>query len=152
MSSIESAILSKFTEFIVKELSDKMQKAKDVLLFKFSPSRISKTTLKRASATNTKWSDTPALTFTNPFKKDIKIKEISMVGDASFLTMGMVKIMIDEEILFESLEAGNFTDMPIGSDIKIIEGKTIKRDKEISVYLKTSTTVINLAVQITLGD
>ena len=149
---VESAMMTKLIDLLSKEVGARLGKIKDIItLVRFSPNKFHQTTLKRGSATNTKWKDTPAIVFTNPFKRDVSIKEYSMVGDAAFLTDGMVRIKVKESFLFRSDEVGNFTDIADGAEVKIIEGRTLKRDDEIEVFLRTNAGAINLSMQISLG-
>ena len=110
--------------------------------------------LKRASSANVQFNDflNPDITFTNPKKTSVVIKEISLIPDDSFKERGIVKILADTFPVFENENAGDFTDVS-ELILDIPEGLILGRDKSVKVFFMSSDgTEVSLSVFVKFGD
>ena len=89
----------------------------------------------------------------NPVKRDIVVKEITLLPDDNFKKNGIAQIFINNVRSFRSKKVGNFKNVQV-LDIKIAEGKLLKRDESIKIFIKNDddVTPINLTIQVTFGE
>ena len=128
---------------------------KQAVTVKLEPDSFTLTELDHVSTISKEYSDLlePDLEFENPLKRDVIVTEFSILPDSNFKTHGTVKIYANDVILFKSKQAGNFENVN-ASVVKILQGKTIKPDSSVKVFIKNDdgTTPVKLTVQLTYGE
>ena len=118
---------------ILNQIRDKITPAEIHEIPKFS-----QTKLHRISSANTKLNDVPNYVIKNKLAKDVKLDTISIIPDSEFQTKGMIKILLDDFILFENDAVGDFTD--VAEFTKYYEGGILfPRNTALKFYIYNGT-------------
>ena len=109
--------------------------------------------IKRASTSATAKPDKADIEINNPRKIDSTVASISIIVDAQFKTDGIFSITINKVPAFESLEAGNLTNVQDAID-KMMRGKKIRAGEKVRVFIWNglSATSISLTVLVEFGE
>ncbi len=126
--------------------------AKLTLMVEERPDTFLLTKLDRGTTTATAYPVKPDISFDNPLDKNLKVMEITILPDSSFKTKGLCKIQIDGNTVFEVDTVADLTDIT-EYNVPLEHGKTIKRQKKVEVFLKTSDATSSiLTVFVTFGE
>lgn len=148
---IEVEIIAKAVSIVL----DKYRKDKEAgkpLTIQNTITDFSYTEIDSGETTKTEFdTNIPDVIFENPTKRDILVKEITIIPDASFKSEGMIEIYINDEIIFRNKKAGNFAYIT-QSEVLFGRGKKIKSNSSINIFLKTVKSKVGIAAQVTFGD
>lgn len=160
MVLIESALLSSFFsalgDKIVKKLDEvkEQTKPKDIQIVhvKEDPDSYSVTVIDDVTTDIQKWTnkDKPQLQFDNELKKTSIVREISIIPDTNFKTLGKILVTIDDVPVFISK---SFTAFEKISETVVTINKTIKQDSKVKFFLISSDgSVVGITAQVTFGE
>lgn len=109
--------------------------------------------IKRASTTNQAKPDKADIEIANPRKIDSTVSAISLIANAQFKLDGIFIITINKVPAFESLEAGNLTDVQDAID-KIFRGKKIRASEKVRLFMwnGNGATSISLTLMVNFAE
>lgn len=151
--AILSAVFGEAIEkFILPKLDELKPKDIQTVKIKEVPDGFSITILDDVDTTSQKWKgkDNADLEFENELAKESILKEISIIPNSNFKTLGKVMITVDDSLVFRNKSFTAFEDV-VESVIKI--NKTIRQDSKVKVFIISSDgSSVGIAVQVTFGE
>jgi len=150
--AIISAIFGAFSDKIIKKLDEIKPKEIQIVNVKQDPNSYSLSELDKVTTINQKWTnkDNPIMQFENPLEESTVVKEIDIVPDTNFKTLGKLIITIDDVDVFKSKSFTSFEDI---SENVIKVNKVIKKDSKVKFFLISSDgTAVGISAQVTFGD
>lgn len=155
---ISEAIMGTFISKLGDKLTslfDKNRGLTQIVRVKLNPNSFYLSEIDDVTTTSNVFPDIlePNMSFKNPVKRPIIIKEISLLSDNNFKTNGMVEVLANKALIFKSRKIGNFKNIS-AANVKIEEGKILNRDESVNIYIKNDDgiTSINLTVLVTFGE
>lgn len=107
--------------------------------------------LGRITSSNTTFPKNPDKEFKNPLDRDVAIRLMSVVPDATFRTNGRLLIKINGAPVFEDDAVADWTDL---EDLQIPltpQNDKLKRNESIEFFITSSSGTSALTVTVTLG-
>lgn len=112
--------------------------------FEWIPSRVSTSLTERPN--------TPTIEIKNPYKKDIRITNLSFVPDANFKLYGSLEVMVNEVPKLRGKSASTFLDVGV-INVPLPEGGIVlKRNKSVEIRIWTSVGTVFLTTSVAMGD
>ncbi len=149
---LEEVVIGKIADVIFEKYR-KLKEKEQITIVKFDDDKFSYTELDDSTTTKKEFDkDNPNLSFENPYKRNCKIKHISIIPDDSFQSKGMLEIYIGDELFFTNKKFANFANVS-QSNIPLNNGALLKTNESIKIYLKSQDgTEIGLTAQVTFGE